>query len=230
MRSAPIGAFFAGSPDQIDDYVRASTRLTHTDPRALVGATAVARLASWSVTDSLDQRPPLDAFLSLLEGCGHGDDEWAQIVERIGDAAGEDAPVAALAASLGLENGVTGYVYHTVPVAAYAWYYHRGDFRASLETVLECGGDTDTAGAIVGALAGAVAGASAIPREWIEGLCDWPRGRALLERLAVRLDQAIRTGEPGPPERYFWPGLVARNLLFTVVVLAHGMRRLGPPY
>jgi hypothetical protein len=31
-----------------------------------------------------------------------------------------------------------------------------------------------------------------------------------------------------PP--YFWPGLLPRNLLFLLVVLLHGFRRLLPPY
>jgi hypothetical protein len=28
----------------------------------------------------------------------------------------------------------------------------------------------------------------------------------------------------------FWPGLLPRNLLFLAAVLAHGFRRLLPPY
>ena len=63
-----------------------------------------------------------------------------------------------IAESLGLSNGVTGYVYHTVPVAVYAWYRHFGCFEETVVAVLDCGGDTDTVGAIAGALAGAVAG------------------------------------------------------------------------
>jgi len=32
------------------------------------------------------------------------------------------------------------------------------------------------------------------------------------------------------PVRYFWPGIAVRNLFFLAVVLAHGFRRLAPPY
>ena len=31
-----------------------------------------------------------------------------------------------------ISDGVTGYVYHTVPVAIYSWYHHFGDFEATL--------------------------------------------------------------------------------------------------
>jgi ADP-ribosylglycohydrolase len=48
MRSAPVGAFFASDPNQLDDYLQASTIITHTDPRALTGAKAVAYLTSLS--------------------------------------------------------------------------------------------------------------------------------------------------------------------------------------
>ena len=53
IRSAPIGAFFADSPDQIDGNVEASTRLTHSDLRALTGAKAVAYLTAWIIRNRL---------------------------------------------------------------------------------------------------------------------------------------------------------------------------------
>jgi hypothetical protein len=81
----------------------------------------------------------------------------------------------------------------------------------------------------VGALSGATVGESGIPRSWIEGLVDWPRSPALLRELADRLARAA-TGEPAAPVRYFWPGVLPRNALFLVLVLAHGLRRLFPPY
>jgi hypothetical protein len=131
--------------------------------------------------------------------------------------------------ALGLQRGIAGYVYRTVPVAVYAWYRHWGDFKATLTVVLDCGGDTDTAGAITGALAGAVVGEEGIPRAWIDGISDWPRGSSLLYALSDRLSAASRSQRPGPVVRYFWPALPVRNLLFLVIVLVHGFRRL-PPY
>jgi hypothetical protein len=121
-------------------------------------------------------------------------------------------------------------MYHTVPVAVYAWYRHCGEFEAALGAVLDCGGDTDTVGAITGALAGAVVGEEGIPRVWIDGIVDWPRGRGLLYVLSDRLSAASRIHRPLPVVRYFWPVLPVRNLLFLVIVLAHGFRRLLPPY
>ena len=120
--------------------------------------------------------------------------------------------------------------YRTVPVAAYAWYRHFGDFAGTLSAVLDCGGDTDTTGAIVGALAGAVTGEQGIPPEWLSGIVDWPRGRQLLRAIADRLAQSTLARTSGQPVRYFWPGLIPRNALFLAVVLLYGLRRLAPPY
>ena len=229
MRVAPIGAFFAAAPEQLDDYVSLSTLLTHRDDRARVAALAVARIAAWSFREEPTERPPLDHFVELLEGAGEADEEWRRLVECLRRAAESDLSVAELAQQLGLERGVTGYSYHTVPVATYAWFRHFGDFPASLISVLDCGGDTDTTGAIVGALAGAVVGDAGIPAEWIEGIADWPRGPHLLRELADRL-AAASTGAASAPVRYFWPGVIPRNAWFLLVVLAHGFRRLFPPY
>ena len=86
----------------------------------------------------------MDDFVHLLASCTAGDSEWESIVERLSANAHRGGEVEELAADLGLKGGISGYVYHTVPVAAYAWFRHFGDFRTSLESVLGCGGDTDT--------------------------------------------------------------------------------------
>jgi ADP-ribosyl-[dinitrogen reductase] hydrolase len=230
MRSAIIGAYLASSPERVDDYVVASTKITHADPRALVGARAVARLAAWSLRDQLKKQPALEEFLAEMRSSGSDDEEWLAAIEGIGAALARGLSVEAFAEGLGLGDGVTGYVYHTVPVGIYSWYHHFGDFEATLTSTLDCGGDTDTAGAIAGALAGAVVGEQGIPESWKRGILDWPRGRAFLMELADRLSESSSTREPSPPVGYFWPGLVARNVIFLAIVLLHGMRRLAPPY
>ena len=100
----------------------------------------------------------------------------------------------------------------------------------ALTQTLDCGGDTDTVGAIVGALAGASAGVDGIPNEWMDGVWEWPRTLALMHNLAERLEKQTSQQNSIGPVRYFWPGLIFRNLVFLAVVLLHGLRRLFPPY
>ncbi len=230
MRSAPIGAFFALSPQRMNDYLQASTRLTHTDPRALTGAKAVALIAGWSIRENLKERPELQKFLDLLQQAGQQDREWETALESMATAYAQQRTVQQFAESLGLSKGISGYVYHTVPVVVYAWYLHFGSFEDTLSAVLDCGGDTDTTGAISGALAGAVTGEGGIPADWIDGLCDWPRGARILREIADQLAENSEGVQRGSPVRYFWPGMLLRNLFLLVFVLLHGFRRLAPPY
>ncbi len=229
MRVAVIGAFFAHDPQRRSAYVAVSTRITHTDPKALTGAAAIAELAAWIVRDALTERPPLAPFLALLRASGPDDRDWQVLVDAIAQAAQDDAPVGELAERLGLAKGVTGYIYHTVPIAAYAWFRHNSDYQHALTAVLDCGGDTDTVGAITGALAGATVGEAGIPEEWQSGIVDWPRSPPLLRTLADRLATVQTTRQPAAPVRYCWPVIPLRNLLFLLIVLAHGFRRLLPP-
>ena len=230
MRSAPIGAFFAFAPDLLDSYLKASTKITHTDPRALIGAKAVAYLTALSIREDSTERPSLEKFSKVLQSANNQDEDWDNMVGFISAAYRQHQSVDQFAESLGLFRGITGYVYHTVPVAVYAWYKHFGDFEQTVSAVLNCGGDTDTTGAIAGALAGAVVGEMGIPGDWLKGIFDWPRGPKQLRKIADLLAEKSQQLTATSPVRYFWPGLVLRNAFFLSVVLLHGFRRLAPPY
>jgi ADP-ribosylglycohydrolase len=225
MRSAIIGAYFPDDPLQRRAFVSASTRLTHTDPKAETAALAVAEAAAWSVI----QDKSIQEWLNQLAGLGN-DDEWQQICRKLTAALTANKSVSDFADDLGLQRGVTGYAYHSVPVALYAWLHHADDFRAALVAALDCGGDTDTVGAIVGALMGARTGCGGIPREWIEGVCDRPRSIGLLTKIGNRLASQKAAGSVRGSVAYFWPLLAVRNAVFLIVVLFHGFRRLLPPY
>jgi len=96
--------------------------------------------------------------------------------------------------------------------------------------MIRLGGDTDTTAAIVGAITGARVGKAGIPQPWLDDLWEWPRTvawmEALGERLAARCEGAASRGEmPLNPLE-----VLARNIAFMLIVLAHGFRRLLPPY
>jgi hypothetical protein len=99
-----------------------------------------------------------------------------------------------------------------------------------LETVIECGGDTDTVAAIAGTLAGATVGESGIPQDWIDGIFDAPINVGLLLKTAERLADSVSGNSYRGADRYCWILLIPRNLFFLSVVLLHGIRRLLPPY
>ena len=156
--------------------------------------------------------------------------EWKELLTAIELSLKAQHSVSEFACGLGLKKAVSGYSLHVVPVALYAWLRHPGDFRAALISILECGGDTYTAGAILGALAGVSGGRNSIPAEWLNALWEWPRSRSVVEQIAACLAEQKSSGQAHGPVRFCWPGLILRNLLFLAVVLVHGFRRLLPPY
>lgn len=225
MRSAIIGAYFADDPAKRRAFVSASTRLTHTDPKAETAALAVAEAAVWAA----NQNESIEQWLTRVSGLSC-DEEWRLVCHKLADAQASETSVMEFADSLGLQQGVTGYAYHSVPVALYACLRHRHDFRKALESALDCGGDTDTVGAIVGAIMGGQLGKQSIPAELIAGIAEWPRSVSLLDQVAGKLAQQTHQNTSFGPIEYFWPGLFLRNFIFLVVVLIHGFRRLAPPY
>ncbi|HUY89703.1 MAG TPA: ADP-ribosylglycohydrolase family protein [Pirellulales bacterium] len=228
MRSAVLGTAI-DDLDLLQKFVRASTRITHTDPQAEHGALAVALAARWAA-DGLPISPgELAAELqSLLP------DENAQRFHKLIGQAVESAArgdsAETFAAMLGLERGVSGYVYHTVPVALQVWFRRPTELPEAVVEVVRCGGDTDSTAAIVGGIIGGASGKDGIPADWLSRLWEWPRTVAWMEQLACRLYEARSRRTPlRPPTLPAW-GVLPRNACFAAVVLGHGLRRVLPPY
>jgi len=229
MRAPVLGLCLAHDPARLERFVRASTTLTHRDPRAQEGALVIARAAAEAARGG-ELGPAL--VRRMREGIAHADLEGRLfVVERCLQAR---TSAAEAMRELGLTNGVSGYVLDTVPAALFCWLAHPGDFRAAIEEVVSLGGDADTTAAIVGGLAGISVGASGIPEPWLAGVREWPRSRAWMRRVALRLAARFGHARARPaaarPVPLFWPALPLRNMLFLMIALGHGFRRLLPPY
>ncbi len=119
---------------------------------------------------------------------------------------------------------------HTAPVAMLTALRYRDDFRQALQSVIRCGGDTDTVAAVTGALVGSRVAKAGIPSDWLNGVRDWPRSVRWIECLAARLADGKWRTDPQRPLRLAVWALPARNAVFFAAVLAHVLRRLLPPY
>jgi len=233
MRAAVLGVCFGHNTRRLRELVRASTRITHTDPQAEWGALAVA-LAAHAM--SAQKRPSVQRYLARLTRVLPSDEgfDLLRLVERAAASAARGETTQTFAwETLGLTHGVNGYVYHTVPVALHAWLRHLaapGDLQTALRSVIRCGGDTDTTAAILGGIIGAGVGRAGIPDALLNGLAEWPRTVGWMERLAARLAAVVESRTPQTPLPLNLPGLAVRNLFFLLVVLSHGLRRLLPPY
>ena len=221
---APVLGLFAPDRESMRALVHASTRITHTDPRAEAGAMIVAKAAAIaSATDgSLDPRALLTDCLASAGGDAF-EVPLGQALEHL--ERGESLEAFAEAAGMG--KGVSGFILHTVPAALFCWLRNPGDFESVVTDSVRLGGDTDTTAAIAGALSGIEVGPEGIPVDWLDRIAEWPRTLSWMRRLAKRL---ARSNGSERPEPLFWPGLLPRNALFAGIVLTHGFRRLLPPY
>jgi ADP-ribosylglycohydrolase len=228
MRSALIGVCYGHDVPRMRALVRAATRLTHTDIKAQNGATAVALAAYLAATRGRDIRP--DEFVDALEPLCDKDARIVAMMRAVAESVARGEAAESYAAAIGCANGVTGYMYHTVPVALHVWLRRQSDYRGALIEAVRLGGDTDTVGAVVGALVGARTGKEGIPEEWLRDLWEWPRTSGWMERLGSRLAGCCeeRTNRGALPLN--WIELLLRNVLFIALVLVHGLRRLLPPY
>ncbi|MGP0628393.1 ADP-ribosylglycohydrolase family protein [Nitrospina sp. 32_T5] len=226
MRSALIGIGYGHDPERLHQLVRCNTRLTHTDPQAEYGALAVA----WAAHHAARQQAEATSYRKTLQQHVRADSRFFDLIELLFESIqrGEDTP--AFAESMELGKGVGGYMYHILPVVLHAWLRHPTRFLDGLLSVIRCGGDTDTTGAILGSIVGAGVGREGIPEPWLTDLNEWPQTVEWMEGLGESLADFFETGQAhSPPETGYLPMLL-RNLFFLGVVLAHGFRRTLPPY
>jgi len=72
---------------------------------------------------------------------------------------------------------------------------HSKNFLRGVEEMITLGGNTDSAGAVVGGMTGVAIGAGSIAGEWLNGLLEWPRSVAWVRRLAERLEGQFQAGQ-----------------------------------
>lgn len=228
MRIALVGVCYGDDVPRMCALVHAATRITHTDLKAQYGALAVALAAHFAATHAGRITP--EEYLRALEPLCDENAGLLALIRSVAASVARGESAESYAATIGCARGVTGYIYHTVPVALHVWLRRPSDYRGALLESVRLGGDTDTVAAVVGALVGARAGKEGIPAEWLQNLCEWPRTTAWMEQLGVRLAGQVNRPDFVGAIPLSWLELLVRNLLFIPVVLARGFRRLLPPY
>ena len=225
MRAPILGAFFGEGTAQLRDFCRISTLLTHTDPKAEWGAFAVGLAASHAARGQNDGR----RFVRDLSEWSDDSDaarELISLAKRAANSASRGQSALDFCAELELPHGVSGYIFHTVPVVLQCWLRHPHDFRAGVEEIILCGGDSDSTGAILGGIVGASVGVDALPQDWASELWDWPNSPAYIARVAKELALAEDEGVTVVTPRVLFGAPLVRNAFFLAVVLLHAARRL----
>lgn len=230
MRATILGVFAYEaklSNDHLIELNRASARITHTDPKAEYGALAVALAARYGLENkTINADEFFQFFIAHFPFTDEAAHEMTSLINSCVNAVKSGLTTHEFCAAQGWAKGASGYIYHTVPAALHTWLSYPDDYQAGVLEIIACGGDTDSTAAIAGGLIGARS--QNIPPEWREGLCEWPRGEKWMQKLSVRLHEVSVNQQPQKSISTFWPGVLARNLWFLLVVLLHGFRRLIP--
>ncbi len=187
MRIAPIGFFFYEQGELLKENALLCTRITHRHPQAMAGALAQAMAVGMAthkgMTGDAIARP---AFLEeIVQGVQGVDGLMATELMKIRELVkGGDleARIDWIARTFSRDVSALG----AVP-AAIASFLINEDFPSTVVTAINCGGDTDTIGAMAGALAGAYYGYAAIPAAWCEPLENGAKGRDYVAALAEEM-------------------------------------------
>lgn len=248
MRATLLGVLFGAQPEKLKVLNRISTRLTHSDPKAEWGALAIAlaahqasHFAADSAADGGTISSPrlfLNQFRALLPTPLPPEAQaLLTFLEQAADsAAAATEPAQQLAAfqqflqELGCAQGITGYMYHTVPAVLFVWFLQPKDVLTGLQMLIRAGGDTDTTAALLGGILGAQVGPQGLPVDLLKNLWEWPRNTAWMAEMGQKLQPLAVRESPLPPLKLAVWQLPLRNFIFLQGVLFHGFRRLFPPY
>ncbi|KAB7844369.1 ADP-ribosylglycohydrolase family protein [Streptomyces mobaraensis] len=162
MRIAPLGAWYAGDPEQATHQAEISAYPTHQHREAVAGAMAVAAAAAVAAEADgaavtrerlLDEVIPLVPRSAVQAGLRRARDMLDY----------DDATTVAAVLGCGRRTSA----HDTVPFALWSAARHLGDYTGGFWTTASVGGDVDTTCAIVGGVI-AAAGRGAPPAAWEE--------------------------------------------------------------
>lgn len=227
MRSALIGIIYGNDIDKMKSLVRISTTITHTDPKAEIGALTIAYAAYIASTQKTVE--PSSFYEGLKEILiGYDSKEFLKLIEDVVKSVYSKESSKEYVNRIGLENGISGYMYHTVPSVIHAWLSFKGDFRRSIIEMIECGGDTDTTAAILGGILGVSVTVEGIPEDLKNNIYLFPYSMKYIEDISQELGSGSRGNSEIQVKEPFWGLSLCRNLIFIPVIIFYVIRRMLP--
>ena len=187
----------------------------------------VAKLAA---ANAIEKEISIETCLEKIKPIIGDDDILTELIDKVIASASKNESAKEFCETLGFHNGVSGYIYQTLPVVLQIWLRHPRDYETAMQEAILCGGDTDTVAAILGGMVGAGSGIDGIPKQWVDGIIEWPRSMSWMNELALRLAKAKTANEKQKPLVINIVGILLRNVFFMLWVLLHGVHRLLPPY
>jgi ADP-ribosylglycohydrolase len=213
MRIAPIPLYFGDDVGPMFESAMAASLMTHRDIRSLSGALGVAHtirrmvagglrepsLLFWIAADVANAEQAIAAeygdMVLKIDEHGRSLSNAIARVEKLLDLP-RDRALAGLVdeanrhgAEPTCKRPTQGFPPACIPTCLYLLLTTES-FEEAITEVVNLGGDTDTAGAILGAMAGAYYGVDAIPQRWLDGL----QNREGIDARALALAQRSGAG------------------------------------
>lgn len=181
MRTTPIGVICISKTEE-ETFAAAILMgaVTHADLRCGLSVAIVSglirALCLGEIDDVVQVRDLMERAWAYIQ---HTQPERATLLDR---AEFERHAYAENLASLVLCDRSMGYVYKCLGSALWCLRQvltRQDTFRTAMTTLVMCGGDADTNGAVAGALMGALCGYEYLPKEWRDGMryADWYRAK-----------------------------------------------------
>ena len=207
MKTAVLAVLLKDRPDELEDYVRVNTELTHGDPRAFESSLVFARLVQRSFAGL--------HVGDLEESRGEVSEEFGNIIDKMCEFLKLNKTPDEFAEEMGFIKGISGYTLHTFAGAVYPAIYFKGDFEKTLSWIICAGGDTDSVGAVAGALIANMPNVE-LPQIHIDNLKDWPLSVGTRERLADKKEVPS----------FLFLRMLLRNLFFIPYILLIAIVRI----
>ncbi|KAF7360740.1 hypothetical protein MVEN_00805900 [Mycena venus] len=183
MRTTPIGVICIQKTEQ-ETFAAAISMgaVTHADPRCALSVAIVSALVRslclGEITDTAQVRDLMERVWDYMH---RTKPEHAAMLDR---AEFDRHAYAESLADLVLCDRSMGYVYKCLGAALWCLRQvltRQHTFRSAMTTLVMCGGDADTNGAVAGALMGALCGYEYLPKEWRDGMrhAEWFRAKVL---------------------------------------------------
>ncbi|HEM62570.1 MAG TPA: hypothetical protein ENO24_09785 [Chloroflexi bacterium] len=183
MRIAPVGLVDCLDLESLREDCWATSVITHNNPEAVAGATAVAYVIARLLRGDRKPEALLTEAADFVGQC-----EVSRRLQKAHLLLERDTPTLEALAEL----GTSGYVVETVASALYCFLRTPQDFLSTCSSAVVAGGDTDTTAAVAGAISGAYNGIDKLPAHLVSQVEDSQRLQKLagdLYLLAQRADQ-----------------------------------------
>jgi ADP-ribosyl-[dinitrogen reductase] hydrolase len=156
MRVPAIAIRYRHQGDLRNEFIRISTTMTHTDPRAVVMAVFIGEVMAAFCGDGMSW-PAVQRCLARALRATECPTGCATEIEVMMTALSVHDPMSAdperAMAAIGCKEGVSGYILHSAFAACWFAVRSQGNVEDAISLSIEAGGDTDSVAAIAAALA-----------------------------------------------------------------------------